>query len=64
MKNPIISRFLFENELKQWQAADLLGIKPESLCRKLRYELPEEEQEKIVSTIKEEIKKRKLVIRS
>ena len=53
MKNEIISRFLFDNEIKQWQAADYLGIKPESLCRKLRYDLPEEEQEKIVSTIKD-----------
>ncbi len=51
MKNKLFNRYLFENDMKQWQAADYLGIKPESLCRKLRYELPEEEQNKLITAI-------------
>lgn len=53
MKNEIISKFLFENELKQWQAADLLGMRADSLSRKMRYEIPVEEQKQIVARIKE-----------
>ena len=42
----------------QWQVADKLGVSEMTLVRKLRYELPEEEQQKIFSII-DEISKEK-----
>lgn len=43
---------MFENNVKQYEVAKLLGIHESVLSRKLREELPDEEQEKIVSKIK------------
>lgn len=37
--------------LKQWQVAALLGIDESVFSRKLRKELPEEEQNRIISII-------------
>ena len=37
--------------LKQWQAADILGMSNTSLCRKLRHELSEAEQDRIIAEI-------------
>ena len=44
--------------LRQWQVADLLGVREDKFCRMLRYELPKEEQERIVKLIREEAKRR------
>ena len=41
-----------EYGLYHWEVADLLGIREETLSKKLRYELPEEEQEYIIDTIR------------
>lgn len=52
MKNRKIRIAMFENNVKQYEVAKLLGIHESVLSRKLREELPDEEQEKIVSKIK------------
>ena len=38
--------------LRQWQVAELLGINETVLSRKLRHELPEAEQNLIISKIR------------
>lgn len=53
MRNKTIKDALKSAGMKQWQLADLLGMPEGSLCRKLRYELPEEEQLAIVKRIEE-----------
>lgn len=52
MNNRKIREALEKAKMKQWQLADLMHIREEALCRKLRYELPAEEQEQIVKLIK------------
>lgn len=52
MNNLIIRNALKEYGVKQWQLAELLGCGEYTLCRKLRRELPREEQERIVEIIK------------
>ena len=52
MNNLIIRDALKEYGVKQWQLAELLGCGEYTLCRKLRRELPREEQERIVEIIK------------
>ncbi len=51
MKNPIVRRTLFENELTQKQAAERLGMTRESFNRKLREEMPISEQRAIVEKL-------------
>ena len=51
--NEMVRRALKETGLKQWELADILGTSETILCRKLRYELSEEEQADIVAIIKE-----------
>lgn len=41
-----------EYGLYHWQIADLLGIREDTFSRKLRYELPEDEQDSIIATIR------------
>ena len=53
MKNIEIKMELLKQNMKQYELADLLGITEFSLSRKLRKELPKEEQEKIVKLIRE-----------
>ena len=53
MKNEKIRIAMIQNNLKQYEVAKLLGISETGFCRKLREELPEEEQNDIVSKIKE-----------
>ena len=50
--NTIIRRALFDAGMRQWQLAELLGITEFTLSRKLRHELPEEEQTRIVNLIR------------
>ena len=42
-----------EAGVKLWQVAERLGINDGNLSRKLRRELPEEEQEKLLEIIRE-----------
>ncbi len=53
MENLEIRRKLKETKVMQWQVADALNISEMTLVRKLRYELPEEEKQKIFSVIEE-----------
>ncbi len=41
-----------EYGLYHWQIADLLGMREDTFSKKLRYELPEEEQDLIIATIR------------
>lgn len=40
-------------DVKQWQLAAALGIAEETLCRRLRTELPEDISEQMLEKIKE-----------
>lgn len=51
MKNVRIENALKENHMKKWELADLLGIHYSTLSVKLRHELPEAEQIRIVKLI-------------
>ena len=53
MNNKKIRIAMLDAEIKQWQLANLMGIHEGSLSRKMRRELPEEEQDRIVKLIKE-----------
>lgn len=53
MENLEIRRKLKETKVMQWQVADKLGVSEMTLVRKLRYELPEAEKQKIFSIIEE-----------
>ncbi len=54
MKNKIIKEAMWKHHKRQWQVADMLGISEQTLCRMMRYDLPEEEQQKIASVIEGE----------
>ncbi len=58
MTNALVRNALKENKLCLWQLADLLEVSEPTIVRKLRHELPEEEQKKMVSLIKEEANKK------
>ena len=51
VENLEIRRKLKETKVMQWQVADELGVSEMTLVRKLRYELPEAEKQKIFSVI-------------
>ena len=51
MNNAIIRNELKRTGLKYWQLARILGISDATLCRRLRDELPDEEQRKICQLI-------------
>lgn len=53
MENLEIRRKLKEANLYQWQLAEGMKIAEQTLVRKLRRELPEEEKQKIFSVIEE-----------
>lgn len=52
LNNQKIRFALLENNMKQWELADLMGVSEAVLSRRLRKELPEEEQERIVALIR------------
>lgn len=52
MTNEKVRTALFVNNVRQWKLAEKLGMSESALCRKLRNELPNEEQEKLVEIIK------------
>ena len=51
MKNRAIRDAAKEYGVKLWEIAEELGINDGNLSRKLRHELPDEEQEKIIVII-------------
>jgi len=51
MANYRIRNALLKNNVKHWQLAEKMGITDFSLSRKLRRELTEEEQKKIISLV-------------
>ena len=53
MKNAEIKNKLKQAKIFQWQLADKLIISEMSLVRKLRYELSEDEKQKILTAIDE-----------
>ena len=53
MTNMKVRMAMMENGLKQWEVARLLGIHEAVLSRKMRDELPEEEQDRIVQVIED-----------
>ena len=57
MNNKRIRDALYHANMKQWHLAKLLNIREETLTRKLRDELPLDEQKRIVNLIKEASKK-------
>ena len=50
MKNSKVRLAAMEAGVKLWQVAERLGINDGNLSRRLRQELPEEEQERLVTT--------------
>ncbi len=53
MKNTKIKIAMTKEGLHQWEVARLMGIHEGSLSRKLRDELPSEEQDRICQLIKD-----------
>ena len=56
MKNKKLRIALKEKGIYLWEAADYLGISEATMIRKLRRELPEEEQDRIIALIEKEVK--------
>lgn len=56
MNNIKIRSSLMEAGMKNYQLAELMGVSEFTLSRRLRTELPAEEQERILSLIKERMK--------
>ncbi|MBR3244189.1 MAG: hypothetical protein IKF90_16085 [Parasporobacterium sp.] len=56
MANMKIKVEIMKSGLKQWQVADLVGIRDDAFSRKLRHELPREEQDRIVELIRNYMK--------
>ena len=50
-RNDAIRTALRVHDVKQWRLAESLGIGESTLCVKLRNELPEAEQRKIIAVI-------------
>lgn len=57
MNNQIIRDALSKHQIKQWELAEILQINEFSLSRKLRHELPEDEQKRIVAIIEDHCRK-------
>ena len=51
MRNKKIREALKNANMKYWELADLMGISPYTLSVRLRKELPNEEQERIILLI-------------
>ncbi len=53
MANEIIRKALKENCLHQWELAEKMGISEQTIYRRLRTELPPDEQKKILAIIED-----------
>lgn len=51
MKNLKVRRALENAKMYQWELAEVLEISEYTLCKRLRKELPDSEQEKLISII-------------
>lgn len=49
--NRIIRQTMTRYGLRQWEAADMIGVHPDTLSKWLRHELPEAEQIRIAEMI-------------
>lgn len=49
--NNRIRTSIYANGLRHWEVADALGINEATLSRKLRHELPEDEEQRILEVI-------------
>ena len=56
MNNARIRIKMIEYGIKQWKLAQLMGISEPALSKKLRDELPEEEQDRIIKIIETGVK--------
>ena len=57
MNNTRIRNALFQNNTKYWQLARIMGVSEATLSRRLRDELPDDEQARIVRLIEREAAK-------
>ena len=53
MANEKIKEALKNKGLRQWQLAEMLGISEQTICRRMRKELSQDEQEKMISIIED-----------
>lgn len=53
MNNQEIRQAAKTANIRLWRIADKLGISDQTLCRRMRYELPEDEKQKILDIINE-----------
>lgn len=51
MNNKIVRIAMMENNVPQWKLAKMLGVSENTIWRRLREELPEEEQTRLVRII-------------
>lgn len=51
MRNKEIRNAMKQKEITQWKLGELLGVSENTVNRKLRKELPEEEKQKILEVI-------------
>lgn len=51
MHNELIKNAIARNGIHQWELADALGVHESTLCKKLRHELPADEQARILEVI-------------
>lgn len=58
MKNKRIKEALFNTQIRQYELVSILGVSESTLSRKLRTELPTEEQDKIIRLIYQEYARR------
>ena len=56
MNNMLVRKTIAANMLKRWEVAKLMGISEMTLYRKLREEMPEEEQNRICLLIEKHVK--------
>ncbi|RGH10855.1 hypothetical protein DWW39_04540 [Clostridium sp. AF15-31] len=52
-KNERVRNELVIRRVRHWELANRLGINEATLCRRLRVELPEEEQDRLISIIQD-----------
>ena len=51
--NKIVRKALTETGVRNWEFADILGVSPETISRRLRHEMPETDQIKYAEMIRD-----------